>query len=227
VSDGGVLRAARNTAGLVPIVTALEPDPRGSGGVRVQVDGTSFATVSADDVRTLALAAGAKVSAGVLGQLELRAEVFSARQAALRILAYRALPSREIQRRLVRKGHLQPAAEEAVGFLVEKGLVNDEEFARHFARTRSRRFRYGPTRLAKDLCRLGIGEREAREAVAAALELEGVDTGELLRQAAARKLQSLGDLDPKARRRRLRTYLLRRGFAVSDVIEVVKESLAG
>jgi regulatory protein len=211
----------------VASVTCLVSDPRQSSGVQVHLDGASFATIAAEDVRALGLVVGSPVTAGTLEQLERRAEAYSARQGALRILAYRALPSREIQRRLVRKGHLKVAVEEAVGALVLAGLINDEEFARHYARTRARRFRYGPSRLAKDLCRLGIGEREAQEAVRDALEQEGVDPVELLKEAAARKLTALSGLDLKTRRRRLKIYLLRRGFAASDVIEVVKASLAG
>ena len=211
----------------MPVVTALEPDHRGSGGVRVHVDGLSFAMVAAEDARALSLEVGSSLPAATLARLEHRAEVFSSRLVALRILTYRALPSREICRRLVRKGHAAPAAEEAVGALVAAGLINDEEFARHYARTRARRLRHGPARLAKDLRRLGISERDAAAAVSAALEQDGVDTAALLREAALKKLQTLRDVDPQVRRRRLRVYLLRHGFAPSDVREVVKEALAG
>jgi len=210
----------------VPAVTALEPDPRGTGGVVVFLDGASFALVASADVLALGLAAGAELSAARVQRVEQRAEVFAARAAALRILAYRALPSTEIRRRLVRKGYAMPAADEAVGALVGSGLISDGEFARHFARTRARRFRYGPARLAKDLRRLGIGPEEAARAVRDALADEGVEPVELLREAAARKLATLADLDLATRRRRLKTYLLRRGFAASDVIEVVKAALA-
>ena len=229
MSDGGVLRAARNAAGPGPgaTVTGLEPDPKQRGGVRVALDGASFATVAAEDVRTLGLAAGAVLSAGAVAAVERRAEAFSASRAALRILTFRALPSGEIRRRLVRKGFLAQAADEAVGALVSAGLVNDHEFALHYARTRARRFRYGPGRLARDLERLGIGAGEAREAVDAALELEGVQAVDLLREAAARKLRTLKGLDAATRRRKLKIHLLRRGFAVADVIEVVKAAVAG
>jgi regulatory protein len=178
-------------------------------------------------VRDLALAVGVALTPAQLQQVEGRAEVFAARLGALRILAYRALPSVEIQRRLVRKGHTPAAASEAVGALVATGLIDDEEFARHFVRTRSRRFRYGPARLARDLRRLGIGERAAEDAVRSAFEDEGVDAAGLLKEAAAKKVQTLRGLDPAVRRRRLRTYLLRRGFAAADVREVVKAALAG
>lgn len=211
----------------MPAVTALEPDPRGSGGVVVHVDGASFALVAAADVRTLGLAAGAALDAAGLQRIEARSEVFAARAAALRVLAFRALPSTEIQRRLVRKGHAAPAVAEAVGALVDGGLIRDAEFARHFVRTRAKRFRYGPARLARDLRRLGIPSDEAERAVRGALDEEGVDPAELLREAAARKLATLRDLDPLVRRRRLKTYLLRRGFAAADVIAAVKQALAG
>jgi len=210
----------------VPAVTALEPDPRGSGGVVVFLDGASYALVAAADVPALGLAVGAALAAPEVQRLEQRSESFAARAAALRILAFRALPSTEIQRRLVRKGYAKAAADEAVGALVASGLISDVEFARHFARTRARRFRYGPGRLARDLRRLGIAPAEAERAVRGALADEGVDPLELLREAAARKLATLEDLDLASRRRRLKTYLLRRGFAAADVIEVVKAALA-
>jgi regulatory protein len=211
----------------VPIITGLDADAKQSGGVRVWLDGASFATVSVEDVRPLALSAGATLSAEAVAEIERRAEVFSARRAALRILTFRALPSPEIRRRLVRKGFVKPAADEAVDALVSTGLINDLEFARHYVRTRARRFRYGPGRLTRDLERLGIGEREAREAVRAALELEGIEAVDLLREAAAKKLRTLRGLDPIARRRKLKIYLLRRGFDLPDVIEVVKVAVAG
>jgi hypothetical protein len=135
-SEDGRVHVVHPASGLV---TALEPDPRGSGGIRVHVDGVSFAMVAVEDVRNLSLAVGSPLAAEMMARLERRAEVFSGRMAALRILSYRALPSHEICRRLVRKGHAPAAAQEAVGALVTAGLINDEEFARHFARTRARR----------------------------------------------------------------------------------------
>ena len=210
----------------MPAVTALEPDPRGSGGVVVFLDGASYALVAPADVRALGLVVDAPLPDALAQRVEQRAEVFAARAAAMRILAYRALPSTEIGRRLVRKGYAKAAAEEAVAALVGAGLISDGEFARHFVCTRARRFRYGPARLARDLRRLGIGREEAESAVRGAFADEGVEAVELLREAAARKLATLQDLDLATRRRRLKTYLLRRGFAAADVIEVVKAALA-
>ena len=210
----------------VPIVTALEADAK-QGGVRVWLDRASLATVAAEEISRLGLSVGAALAAEAVAEIERRAEVFSARCAALRILTFRALPSTEIRGRLVRKGFLKPAADEAVGALVASGLINDHEFALHYARTRARRFRYGPGRLARDLERMGIAGREAKEAVRSALDLEGVEAVDLLKEAAAKKLRTLRGLDAATRRRKLKIYLLRRGFALPDVIEVVKGAVRG
>jgi regulatory protein len=210
----------------VALVTSLEAEPR-SGGVRVRVDARPMATVAARDVAELRLAQGRDLDADALVDLERRAEVFSARVVALRMLAARALPSAQMVRRLVRKGHRRPAAEAAVADLVASGLVNDEEIARHFVRTRARQKRVGPGRLAAELRRMGIGEREAASAVAEALEREGVDARAVLREAAERKLRSLAGLDRRVARRRLMAHLRRRGFTATEVSSVVSDLLRG
>jgi len=205
-------------------ITALEPEPR-SGGVRVRVDGTPFATVGVQDIAALGLAEGRELDEATTAGLSARAEVFGARTVALRMLAARAFPTRELKFRLQRKGHAKEAAEAAVAALADTGLLDDAEFARHYARTRVRQKRVGPARLVADLRRMGVEEREARRAVDDALAADGVDTVTLVREAAARKLRSLESFAPAERGRRLRAWLLRRGFAAADVIAVVKEAL--
>jgi SOS response regulatory protein OraA/RecX len=207
------------------LVTSLEAEPR-SGGVRVQVDARPLATVGAADVADLHLVEGRELGEAALAELGRRAEAFGARSVALRMLAGRALPSREIVRRLVRKGHPRDSAEAAVAVLVGSGLVNDVEIAQHYVRTRVRQKRVGPARLAADLRRMGIGEREAEAAVAEAMADEGVDARSVLRDAAERKLRTLAGLDRKAVRRRLTAHLRRRGFSGSEVGAVVRDLLS-
>lgn len=207
------------------MIVSLESEPR-SGGVRVRVDAQPFGTISLHDVAELGLSEGADIGKPTLNELGRRSDIFNARTVALRMLAIRALPSREMARRLARKGHAKPAAEAAVQSLVQAGLIDDAEFARHHARTRARR-KLGPSRLVAELRRFGIGEREADAAVAEVIESEGVDTKGQLREAARRKAASLRGVDPEAAKRRLRAYLLRRGYSGSEVASVVKEALAG
>lgn len=205
-------------------VTGLEPEPR-SGGVRVRVDGAPFATVGLQDAADLGLTEERELDEQGVAALSARAEVFGARTVALRMLAARAFPTMELTRRLQRKGHAKEAVAAAVRSLADTGLLDDAEFARHYARTRVRQKRVGPARLVANLRQLGVEERTARLAVDEALAADGVDTGTLVREAAERKLRTMEDLAPADRGRRLRSWLLRRGFAAGDVIAVVKEAL--
>ena len=52
-----------------------------------------------------------------------------------------------------------------------------------------------------------------------------MDPRAMLRAAAERKMRALSGLDPEVARRRLRAYLLRRGFSGGEVLAVVKEAL--
>lgn len=208
------------------LVTELIPEPR-SGGVRVQLDGTPFGTIGAGDLLELALVVGRELDEAATSALAARADRFAARGAVLRLLATRPLPSGEIVRRLVRKGMPRSAVQEAVAVLRDGGLIDDLEFARHYARTRVGRRRVGPVRLVADLRRMGLEQGEAQAAVREALEADGVDPRDVLRRAAQRKLLSLAGVSPALARRRLRAYLLRRGFDPSDVRAVVKEALKG
>ncbi|HWO88725.1 MAG TPA: regulatory protein RecX [Gemmatimonadales bacterium] len=207
-------------------VTALAPEPSGSG-VRIRLDGEPFVTVSADDIVTHGIRVGKEIDAATHAELSRLAEVFAARKVAMRLLGIRAFASGELARRLAQRGHAQWAISAAVAELVRLGLIDDEEFARHFVRTRSRNKRLGPARLRADLRRRGVADAVIERALADALELDGVDSRQLLREAAFRKAASLRGLDPERAHRRLRAYLQRRGFSGSDVTAVVKEALAG
>jgi regulatory protein len=205
------------------VISALEPDSRGSGGVRVLMDGGPFATVAARDVAALGLRVGGALDERQAAEVEARAEAFAARTVALRILGYRALPGREIVRRLVRKGHDKAVAEGVVAALGAEGLVDDAEFARHYTRTRAARRRLGPARLEADLRRLGVDERTAAVAVGETLARERIDPARLLREAATRKLREMAGLDRAAQRRRLKAFLLRRGFGSGEIVALLRE----
>jgi regulatory protein len=130
-----------------------------------------------------------------------------------------------MMRRLVRRGHTKPAAEQAVEALKDMGLLNDAEFAKHFVRVKAQRQKFGPRRLLGDLRRMGVNERVAQQAVSDVLESDGMDAGQVLREAAEKKARSLTGLDPAVAKRRLRAYLLRRGFSGGEVIAAIRKAL--
>src|SRR5438445_12919814 len=80
----------------------------------------------------------------------------------------------DLQRRLLRKQHPPAAVEGALERLAARGLLDDREFAFHYAGTHAARGRGAP-RLVRDLLAQGVERRLAERVVQEALAAEGLD----------------------------------------------------
>ncbi len=203
-------------------VTGLRPDKRAPGCLVIELDGARFASLPEEQVQSLGLEQEDEIDNERLQQLSYLADVESSYRVAIRMLAARPRAVNEVLQRLRVRGHNPSAAAEAVGRLEEKGLLDDQEFARHFVRVRSARG-HGPSRLLTDLLTRGVERRLAERAIDAVLDAEGVDPAAQARALAEKRARQLGDLPEEVKRRRLLAYLDRRGFRGGDVLEIVAE----
>ncbi len=206
----------------MPICTGLAPDPRRPGYRVVEVDRGRFASLPDDALRPLALAVGAEVTPEIRGTLETLAEVEGAYQAAIRLERLRSHAKRDLRRRLLQKQHRGEVVDQAIARLEWTGIIDDRRFAETFARAKVARGR-GPIRVLRDLLTQGVDRRLAEQAVAAAVEQEGVDPAQAARAAAERRVKQLTDLPPATKRRRLMAYLARRGFGGAETRDLVRE----
>ncbi len=204
------------------IVTAVRVDPRSAGAVSVEVDGQRVATVSVTVADRLGLKRGHSLSAGQLEQLLEEAAVEAAYRVAVRILAARPRARRDLLRRLTERGHEPSLVERAVARLESAGVVDDDEFARHFVRVRAPRG-YGPSRLLTDLLARGVDRRVSERAVAEVSHAEGTDSETMARSLAEKRARQLGSLATKRKQQRLLAYLARRGYRGRAVREMVAE----
>ena len=209
----------------MPTLTGLAPDPRQPGYRLVEVDRGRFASLPEEALQILPLTVGRELAAPVLARLQELADVEAAYRASLRALARRAHARWDLRRRLVHKAHPPPAVDGALARLAGQGLLDDSRFAREYAATHAARGR-GPSRLVKDLLTHGVERRLAEEAVRQALEEEGVDTHRTAHELAEKRARQLAELPVPVRRRRLLTYLLRRGFQGPWVRAIVEEVCA-
>jgi regulatory protein len=204
-------------------ITALDPDPRRPGAVRVMVDGKLFCTVHEAGVAGGDLAVGCEWNEQRAASAGRAADEEAAWRALLRALERRSLATAQLRRRLVQKGHPPGAVDYAIARAVELGLLDDAAFARQFVETRSARGR-GPARLRRDLTVLGIPRAHIDAAVNAHwTEPEAVLS--LAADLARRRARQLRGLPREARRRRLLAYLGRRGFTGRLVSELVTRLL--
>ena len=206
----------------MPTLTGLAPDPRQPDYRLVEVDRGRFASLPADAIGPLGLRVGGELEAAMLDRLRALADVEAAQRAALRALARRAHARRDLERRLVKKQHPPAAVDAALERLAVRGLLDDRRFAERYAAVRAVRGR-GPARLVRDLLAQGVERRTAEDAVRHALDEEGIDPGLEARAVAVKRASQLGGLPAAMRRRRLGAFLVRRGYAMQQVKDLVQE----
>jgi len=203
----------------LPVLTALEPDPRRPGTLRVEVDGVRFGAVPQELARAAGLAVGSPVDAEVHERLTAAADAEGAFRTLLRALERRSFARADLGRRLARKGHPAPAVGAALERATALGLLDDAAFARNYAQTRAARGR-GPSRITRDLLAMGV-ERSYIDRALAAEWPEGSDRAAVPLALASKRVAQLADLPRPVRRRRVLAYLARRGFAGRDISDMV------
>ena len=203
----------------LPVLTALDPDPRRPGTLRVEVDGVRFGAVPETLAQAAGLAVGRPVDAALQDRLAAAADAEAAFRTLLRALERRSFARVDLGRRLIRKGHPRPAVDAALERAGALGLLDDAEFARNYVQTRAARGR-GPARLTRDLMGMGV-ERGHIDGALAAQWPEGSDRSGMPSALAAKRAAQLGHLPRQVRRRRVLAYLARRGFAGRDISELV------
>jgi len=197
-------------------ITAIERQKR-RPRVDVFVDGRLALSLSLTLAIQARLRRGDDVTAERLEALREADQRQQARDAALRLLAYRPRSEEELRSRLARRGLPLDAVEDAMERLREQGLLDDDAFARYWVEARQQSSPRGQRLLRRELLLKGVAAETAGQAVAAVAEEEAA------RRAAEKKAQSLRNLDYPTFRRRLGQFLLRRGFSYGTAHALVEE----
>lgn len=201
-------------------ITAVDPDPRRPGAVRLEIDGARFGAVRRELVGAEGLTVGRAVDAELQQRLEAAADVEGAYRTMLRCLELRSYARSDLGRRLLRKGHPKHAVEAALERATGLGLLDDAAYARSYVRTRAARGR-GPSRLIRDLLAMGVQRTLVDRALAAEWP-EGSDRSSMPLALATKRAAQLGALPLQTKRRRVLAYLARRGFSGRDVTDMVE-----
>jgi regulatory protein len=203
----------------LPVVTALDPDPRRAGTLRIEIGGERFGSVPDDVAAVIGLVRGLSITPELRDRLAAAADEEAAYRTVLRSLERRAFARFDLGRRLRRKGHPSVAVEAALERAALIGLLDDAAFAANYVQTRTARGR-GPARLAADLMAMGV-ERSLIDRAIAAEWNEDADRSSIPRKLAEARAARLRTLPVAVRRRRVLAYLARRGFTGRDVTQMV------
>jgi regulatory protein len=203
-------------------IGALVPDPRVPGRVRIMVRGRVVLTIPHQVADAERLTPGMRLSEPLYARLCRAADEEAAFRTALLKLKSRPFAEHDLKRRLVLKGHPPGAAAAAVERARAAGLVDDAQFARHFIETRSARGR-GPLRLRRELAAMGV-DRFLVDRTLAAVSGEGEGEPAQIERLLQRRLPQLRGLSRPVTRRRLLSFLARRGFSGLAAREAVERA---
>lgn len=150
---------------------------------------------------------------------------------ALRLLGARARSRHEMRDRLQRKGFDVDTIDDVMERLVAGGLLDDEDFAHEWVRSRSQNSARGRRALRQELSTKGV----ASETVEAALaEIDPEDERAIAADLVDRKLTpsilEQAQADRMGREKALRKLvgmLVRRGYSQSMALDLVNERLRG
>jgi regulatory protein len=155
------------------------------------------------------------------GRVTQESQLEKAREIALRFIARRMRTGREIADKLVSKGFER----KVVAMVIEKfkavGLIDDAEYASAFLRT-SLKLRPRSYKLLKvELMKKGVTREVAANSVKESSEL--VSEVEIARRLLSRAHHRYENLPGGERRRKLFSFLARRGFSVDTISELLGE----
>lgn len=207
------------------VVTGIVASPRKEGRFELLLDGKGIGLVSLDLVDRLALRIGVALDDARRAELEEEIAALATFDRALNMLAVQSRSQRDLRRRLIQKGEPEPRVDAAIARLVASGLLDDESYARQFARSRVLGRGASRRRVRDELYRKGVAGAAADEAIAEVFDEEAVDEASLVEAAARKKLRSLGDADAVTRRRRLYAFLVRRGFDGAQIRDALARVL--
>lgn len=208
------------------LVTSITASPRRTGRFDVAVDGAHVATLSLEAIERLQLSVGAVVDERLAAALSRETSIVATYDRALNMIALRARSSAELRRLLVRKGEVPEHVDVAIDRLLRASFLDDASFARQFARSKALGAGLSRRRVQQELARRGVAREVADAAIAEVFAEEAVDEEGTLERVARKKLKTLERLDPAVQRRRLYSFLARRGYDGDDIARTVRGLLA-
>ena len=208
-------------AGTVSVIEVQARNPR---RVNVFLDGTYAFALSMEVATQANLKRGMALSDQNIADLVAEDTWQKAYDAALNFLSYRPRSEDEVRRYLIRRKVSPNLSERLLARLRQNKLIDDEEFARYWVENRETFSPRSGRALRSELRSKGIDDDTIASNISA-------DDSEAAYHAAQKKERTLTSADRETFRRKLLSFLQRRGFGYDTARETVdrvwRERIAG
>jgi regulatory protein len=206
-------------------ITGIMEKSAGSARFAVAVDGAMAGVVSAAAIADLGLRIGATLDVRGMDRLRDAIGEQTVFDKALDLLEARQRSTRDLQRRLSLKGFEKAQVEGAIRRLTALGFLNDANYASELVGSKLVRGGMSKRRVSQELFRHGVARDLADAAISEAVEENQVDEHEAALDVARRRIGKLRGLDADTQRRRLYSFLARRGYDGDVVAKAVRQVL--
>lgn len=188
------------------------------GRIAVYLDGEFSLSVHPDVAMASGIRIGMQIDEEALEELVQEAELKKAKEKALSLLSYKEYTTKQLTERLTR--HVdEEIAQVAAERMQELGLLDDDDYAKRFARDLSTRKHFGVRRIKQEMHRRGL----CAEQIDSAIEQLDTDTDADMRAIIARKYSRAYE-DEKIKRRAF-AALVRMGYAPGEIRRVLRAEL--
>ena len=155
--------------------------------------------------------------------MDATAKTYTVQEAKERLEAYCAYQERchrEVVTKLRTMGMIPLAIDDIVVHLIQNGFLNEERFAKSFARGKFRIKKWGRVRIERELKTRGLSDYNIEVGLEEIDEEEYIDTFEIV---AEKKQATIREKNPYKAKAKLANYLLYRGWEPDLVYEKVEE----
>lgn len=139
---------------------------------------------------------------------------------AQRYCAYQDRCHQEVRSKLLEWGVYGDTLEEVMADLIGDRFLDEERYARSFARGKFRIKQWGRTRIVQELKARQISDYCRRKALE---EIDDAEYERTLRELLEKRAALESETDPYKRRRKLADYAIRRGFEMELVFKTCTE----
>lgn len=199
------------------ITQIKKPSPR-TKRYNIYVDGEFLLSVHEDVLVKYRLQKGMEIDEKEIHALLEAEEYNKAKQAAFRYLSYRPRTVQELKAALTRKGYDNGKTECVIKELEAFGFLNDLEYAKAWVDERKRHKGHGKKRLRQELLKKGIASSIVDEVL---IDMNEDEQRQLAISIAERRYSRIKSEPWLKIERRLGNYLVRQGYSMSIVYEVL------
>jgi regulatory protein len=202
-------------------ITKIESQKKNPKRRSIFLDGEFAFGLDEEVLYKYGLKTGEELDQKKIGQI-LESEVKKeSNDAALKFLSYRMRSEKEVRDKLKKKEFAQDVIEEVIEDLRRVNLIDDYSFASAFVRDKISNKPQGKILLKQELWKKGIKEETIEKVLKEYFEDEDEELN-LAKKLLDKRKKRYENLDKNVAKRRMMSFLLKRGFSYEIVKEVLK-----